>query len=313
MMFSVGMKGIGLDNTEKVEALIVDTLTEIAEQGIDKDTLQASINTVEFALRENNTGSYPRGLIVLFCALNNWLYGKDPFEPLAFEGSLQAIKDRLAKGERPFEALIREQLTLNPHRLTLTLMPDSGLAQRRVEAEKAHMAQIQAQLSPAEIDAIVANTQELKRRQEAQDSEEALAAIPMLALEDLDRKIKTIPLATFQAGETKILVHDLFTNGIVYMDLGFNLYALSRDQLQYLPLFSRALIETGTQKQNFVQLLQRIGQNTGGIRPTIFTSAVSGKPAGEAWMFLRGKAMLAQTGEMLSILKDILNFGASGQ
>ncbi len=306
MMFSVGMKGIALQNTGKVEALILDVLKEIAERGIDKETLQASINTVEFSLREKNTGSYPRGLLVMLQSLNNWLYEKDPIEPLAFEGPLQAIKDRVARGDRLFEALIHEQLNTNPHRVTLTLTPDPLLAQRRAEAEAAHLQQVRARLSPPELGAIIANTRELKRRQEAQDTEEALATIPMLQLEDLDREIKTIPLEILQAGEARLLYHDLFTNGIVYMDLGFNLRALRQDQLPYLSLFSRALIETGTRRQDFVQLLQRIGQNTGGIHPTAFTSPVQGKPDGEAWMFLRGKAMLAQTGELLSILKDIL-------
>ncbi len=307
MMFSVGMKGIALENTARVEALILDTLKHIAEQGIDKDTLQASINTVEFALRENNTGSYPRGLLVMIRSLNNWLYGKDPFEPLAFEDPLSAIKERLDKGEQPFEELIRRQLTLNPHRVTLTLTPDPTLAQRREEAERARLEQIQAQLGPEQVQDIVLNTLELKRRQEAQDTEEALATIPTLKLEDLDRQIKTIPLETLDAGETKILYHDLFTNGIVYLDLGFNLHALRQDLLPYLRLFGRALVETGTKEQDFVQLLQRIGQNTGGIGASRFTSAVQGKPDGEAWMFLRSKAMLAQTGDLLAILQDILS------
>ncbi len=306
MMFSVGMKGIALDNTAQVEELILNTLKDAAEQGIDKDTLQASINTVEFALRENNTGSYPRGLLVMIRALNNWLYGKDPFEPLAFEAPLSAIKERLAKGEQPFEELIRRQLTLNPHRVTLTLTPDPQLAQRRAEAERARLEQTQTQLGPEQVQNIVLNTLELKRRQEAQDTEEALAAIPTLQLQDLDREIKTIPLETLAAGETKILYHDLFTNGIVYLDLGFNLHALRQDLLPYMRLFGRALVETGTQQQDFVQLLQRIGQNTGGIGASRFTSAVQGKSEGEAWMFLRSKAMLAQTGELLAILKDIL-------
>ncbi len=82
---------------------------------------------------------------------------------------------------------------------------------------------------------------------------------------------------------------------------------MRQELLPYLRLFGRALVETGTQQQNFVQLLQRIGQNTGGIHASTFTSALREKPEGQAWMFLRSKAMLDQTGELLSILKDVLS------
>ena len=56
--------------------------------------IAASMNTVEFALRENNTGSLPRGLGLMLGALNNWLHDKDPFEILAFDAPLQSLKEK---------------------------------------------------------------------------------------------------------------------------------------------------------------------------------------------------------------------------
>ena len=40
-------------------------------------------------------------------ALGTWLYDGDPFEPLAFDARLAAIKQRLADGENYFESLIQ--------------------------------------------------------------------------------------------------------------------------------------------------------------------------------------------------------------
>jgi Zn-dependent M16 (insulinase) family peptidase len=108
------------------------------------------------------------------------------------------------------------------------------------------------------------------------------------------------------SGQGKILYHDLFTNGILYLDLGFDLQHIPQDSLPYLPLFSQALLETGAGDQDFVQLLQRIGMHTGGIHPTTFTSTIRESRDNTAWLFLRGKAMLPKTGELLSILKDVL-------
>ena len=35
---------------------------KLAEDGIDREMVEASLNTIEFQLREKNTGGFPRGL-----------------------------------------------------------------------------------------------------------------------------------------------------------------------------------------------------------------------------------------------------------
>ncbi|MBW2581284.1 MAG: peptidase M16, partial [Deltaproteobacteria bacterium] len=68
----------------------------------------------------------------------------------------------------------------------------------------------------------------------------------------------------------------------------------------------RALLEMGTEKEDFVTLTQRIGRKTGGIHPQSFTSAVGGEERGASWLFLRGKSMLAQSRDLMAILRDVL-------
>src|SRR5262249_52515669 len=105
-MFSAGLKGIAAPDAGKVEALILDTLSALAAGGVDRGTVEASLNTIEFRMREQNTGGFPRGLALMLHSMRSWLHGYDPLAPLAFEAPLQAIKRRLAAGERLFEALI---------------------------------------------------------------------------------------------------------------------------------------------------------------------------------------------------------------
>src|SRR5690606_1841676 len=135
----------------------------------------------------------------------------------------------------------------------------------------------------------------LKAMQDMPDSPEALATIPSLTLADLDPKIKTIPCEESSLAETTLLFHDLFTNGITYLDLGFDLRALPQDYLPYVSLFGRALLEMGTAAQDYVKLAQRIGRKTGGIAPSSFTSALPHDENGAAWLFLRGKATVENT------------------
>merc|ERR1719188_2951384 len=117
--FSIGLKDIKSEDSEKVEDLIISTLEGLVSTGFEEDAVKAAINTIEFRNRELNTGGFPRGLALLFAAVDNWNYGKDPFEPLRFEEPLADLKGRLAKGEKLFEDLIRERLLNNKHKVTL--------------------------------------------------------------------------------------------------------------------------------------------------------------------------------------------------
>ena len=51
--------------TNQVEDLVLSTLAQAAETGFEEEAIKASINSVEFALREFNTGSFPRGLSMM--------------------------------------------------------------------------------------------------------------------------------------------------------------------------------------------------------------------------------------------------------
>lgn len=62
--------------------MVFDELQRLLKEGFSKSAVDAAINTNEFALRENNTGSFPRGLALMYAAVNAWVYDKDPVENL---------------------------------------------------------------------------------------------------------------------------------------------------------------------------------------------------------------------------------------
>ena len=306
LTFSVGMKNIDSADAGKVESLVLETLEKLAENGIDPAMIEAAMNSIEFSLRENNTGSYPRGLALMFAALSTWIYDRDPLEGMRYEGPLNAIKFKLATDPNYLQRLIREHLLANQHRTTVILEPDPEHNQRLEEAERERLQNVRAALSNDELQAIVAQTQELKRIQAEPDSQEALASLPTLTLADLDREEKTIPLEQSTLNDATLLYHDLFTNGIVYLNVGWNLHAVPQELLPYVRLFGMALTEMGTQKEDYVKLSQRIMRKTGGVNFSTFNSSLRNDPAGAAWFLLNGKSTVAQVPEMLDIMRDVL-------
>src|SRR6185295_5053665 len=168
--------------------------------------------------------------------------------------------------------------------------PDPEQAKRETEVERHRLQAVQAGLAPGELGALVEATIDLKRKQEAPDTPQALASIPSLTRDDLPRQNKLIPIEIGALADTTVLTHDLDTNGLIYLDLAFDLKRLAPELLPYLAVFSRALLETGAGKDDFIALSQRIGRDTGGISAQRWTSATVGGEDSAAWLFLHGKA-----------------------
>ena len=306
MYFSTGLKGMDITNADRIESLVFDTLNGLVKSGISQETIEAALNTTEFRLRENNTGSFPRGLLLMLRALTTWLHDSDPMLLLSFEGPLSSIKSSASADNKYFENLIQRYLIENSHRTTLVMRPDPNLEEKQKEAESERLTNVRKHMHEEQLKLVIEHTRTLRQMQEAPDPPEALATIPTLTIDDLDKKNKITPIAQLEKNGVKILYHDLFTNGIVYLDAGFDLISLPQQYLQFMPLFTRTLIEMGTESEDYVAFSQRISSKTGGIRPELFTSTVKNVDTSAVWFFLRGKAMPPQAGEMLAILQDML-------
>lgn len=303
--YSVGLKGVAKEGLDKAEALILDTLRRLADEGIDPETVAASLNTVEFALREKNTGRFPRGLAIMFDALNEWLYDNDPMQGLAFEEPLAELA-RLAEAGGYFEGLIREWLLENPHRSTVILSPDPEEGQRRAARETAALEAAASAMPEAERAALAETERRLKLRQEAPDSPEALATIPSLRLEDLPRETAVPPTEFLGLGASPLLFHDLPTGSILYLDIAFDLKRLDARLLPYAGLIGRAILEMGAGEEDFVRISQRIGKDTGGIRTANFTATMSGSKESSAKFFVRAKALVPKAGLLFELLRKVL-------
>jgi Zn-dependent M16 (insulinase) family peptidase len=306
IFFSVGLKGVAEVDEARVESLVIETLQRLAKDGIDIETIRASLNTVEFRLRENNTGSYPRGLILMLRSLARSLYDEDPFVPLGFEKPLAAVKARAEDGSGYFEGLIRDHLLANSHRATVFLRPDAEHDAREEQVETERLAAARATMSEDEVIQLRNDAQRLKELQEAPDQPKDLAKIPRLERGDLEPKIRVVPIEQTTVAGAPVWYHDLFTNGIVYLDVGFDLRTVPQQLLPYLSLFGRCLFEIGTEAEDFVRLSQRIGSRTGGMwAHTLVTPQRHSRDA-LARFQVRGRAMLNQMPDLIDILRDVL-------
>lgn len=306
MIFSTGLKGIAPEDAPKVRALILSTLTEIRDRGVEKDLIEAGLNTVEFALRENNTGSYPRGLLVMLRSLTTWLHEADPFLHVQFEDNLEYIKKAVAQGESIFEDLITKYFLENKHQAQVILEPDKELGKVLENEEIARLAKVKKSLTSEALQEIIARTARLKELQAKPDTPENLATIPCLTRDELDKNVRTVPLEKYESKGTTVLFHDLETSNIAYVDVVLDLHHMAQKYLPYVALLGRALFEMGTDTEDFTQFAKRIRRKTGGVGASPFASSVLGERDGFCKLILRGKAMRGNEGELMDIITSAL-------
>ncbi|KAH0920864.1 hypothetical protein HID58_020882 [Brassica napus] len=306
--FSVGLKGVSDDKVQKVEELIMSTLRKLADEGFDTDAVEASMNTIEFSMRENNTGSSPRGLSLMLQSIGKWIYDMDPFEPLKYEEPLKTLKARIAEegSKAVFSPLIEKFILNNPHCVTIEMQPDLEKASQEEVEEKNILQKVKASMTDEELAELARATEELRLKQETPDSPEALKCVPSLNLRDIPKKPTYVPTEVGDINGVKVLRHDLFTNDILYTEVVFDMGSLRHALLPLVPLFCQSLLEMGTQDMSFVQLNQLIGRKTGGITVYPFTSSVWGSDVPCSKIIVRGKSMVGRAEDLFNLMNCVL-------
>jgi len=301
--FAVGLKGTEKENEEKILALIDSTLTRLAENGIDENMVTAAVNSVDFRLREANYGGFPKGIVYNIQSLGSWLYDADPLMHLKYEDLMNKIKKASPHGY--FEDLIRRHLLGNPHRCVITALPRPGLTEEKDEKTWKKLQDFKASLKADEVTRLVATTKRLQELQQIPDAPEALATLPKLRLDDLERNSTRYPLDGRNGN--KILFHDLFTNRIGYVQVGFDARAVPMDKIPYLSLLGTLILEMGTKKHDYVEISQMLGIHTGGIRTSHFSSAHLSDPGRIlSYMFFNGKAVMDKLDKLFDLYAELL-------
>ena len=75
------------------------------------------------------------------------------------------MQGRLASGEDVFGPLLRNFLLENKHRVSVEMLPDTGLAAQKEAVERERLAAVRAAMGPEDVEAVIRETKELKERQ----------------------------------------------------------------------------------------------------------------------------------------------------
>ena len=304
--FSIVAKGANLSRKEEFIKVIRDTLTKIAEDGIDKKAVIAGINYYEFRFREADFSSYPKGLMYGLDILSSWLYDDTkPFCEVQLLEGFEFLKKALEEGY--FEDLIRKYLLDNTHGAILSLVPEKGLAAKRDKELEEKLENYRKSLSDEELTRMVENTKALEAYQESEEDPEALTCIPMLSREDIKKEITGLTNEEHYVDDSLFLYHDVCTNGIGYADLLFEIHDFDVNTVHYLGLLKSVLGAVDTENYSYGELFNEVNARTGGISYGIevFDDAQD-TDAFRAMFAVRGKALYPEMDFMFSMIREVL-------
>ncbi|MCD8023737.1 MAG: insulinase family protein [Lachnospiraceae bacterium] len=276
---SITAKNANAGDEERFLAVIRETLEAIVEEGVDKKALYAGINSMEFKFREADYGSFPKGLIYGLDVFDSWLYDENaPFDYLKQLNVYAALRERVETSY--FEDMIRKYLFANPHASFVMLTPEPGLTEKTDAALREKMCAYKASLSEEQIAERIEATRRLREFQETPSTPEELLKLPMLTREDIGKKAAGFANTEHDWDGLKVLQHDVFTNGISYLDLLFNAGAVPAEDLGYLGILKSVLGMVDTEHFGYSDLNNDILMNTGGISAgiSVFQVPVEGVP-----------------------------------
>ncbi|WP_026669282.1 insulinase family protein [Butyrivibrio sp. AE3006] len=305
-VFSIVAKNANPEQRDEFLKTIEDVLRDQVKSGIDKKALLAGINADEFKYREADFGRFPKGLLYGLQVLDSWLYDDmKPWINIEANETFAELKKEVKTGY--FERLIQEYLLDNPHCTTLVATPKQGLTEEKEEQLKEKLKAYKETLSKEEIQAIVKNTAELKAYQEEPDSPEDLAKIPLLTREDMKKEADKFIYEERFVGEQKVLFHDVFTNGIGYLNFVFDMTKVPDRLLPYTPLLKLLLGLMDTENYSYSDLYNEINLQTGGINGSISTYTDARDVSKFRTTFeITVKALYPQLGHAFELVTEIL-------
>ena len=251
------------DKVEAIKQTVEKVLTELAEKGLDRDNLEACFNRFAFRLRDRDGGWASRSLSEALTTLDSWLYGGDPAQYLLCEGVLNSLEAKLDSDY--YRNLIRELFLENAHKAMVILVPSQTLGKEKQEKEAARVAEESAAWTEADKARIAEEGKRLAKWQQTPDSAEALATMPMLSLADIDPIPKKLPVSVTGQNGTPVLVHEV-TNGLVYLNLYFDVSDLAVEQLPAATFLMELLGKLPTSKYSSAQLQMLTKQKIGKLR-----------------------------------------------
>ena len=245
----VQLRGSKPGAAERFRSAFEDALRAVAEQGVDRTLVEASISRAEFVMREREFG-IPDGVALSMTALSGWLYDDEMATTyLRYEDDFAFLRRELDSGY--FERLLVDVFLESDHWALAEVRPVEG-GEDAYEAERLRAAE--AGMGPDDFARVADEEAELRRLQTEPDSPEALATLPRLSVADIDDAPEEPSYGLVDGTPVPCLRHSVATRGIAYAYRYFDLSRASFEELPYVSMLGLVLGKLGTARHTAAEI-----------------------------------------------------------
>ncbi len=187
-------------------------------------------------------------------------------------------------------------------------MPDTNLLESKEAATKEKLASYKATLTEDDKKRLIEETTALKAFQTAADTAEDLKSIPLLSIDDIDKESAVIDYQVIEGGAVTYLLHETFTNNIVYGKMLFDFSGISFADLSYVSLIAKLLTKVDTDNYSYSALSDEINIHTGGISAKASVYGVNNNPSEcQTRLEVKFKCFSNKLAETVEIVEEIVN------
>ena len=261
-----------MDSSDKDEILKVyrDTLESILKNGVDKEALIGGLNRFEFSLRESGE---PAGLNRAINAMSSWLYGGDP---LLYLESNNIVHELRAALDTDLYDRIIEELLDESGLVIMTMLPSKTKGDEDAEKEYERVTKEYSSFSEEELKEVEEIYERMRTWQDTPDSEEAVAKLPVLELKDVSPKPQWVEPEVSEVNGVKFLYEPIFTNGVVHVNMYFNISDLEENDLKMMSAMTEFLGLLPTSKHTASDLQKETRKLFGGLDYNVISPWVKG-------------------------------------
>ncbi len=300
--FTVGLKGTEAERSGAVEEVIRKTCSRIVREGLERKKLEACLHQLDLFTREV-PNLYP--LKLMDRAFESWAGDGDLFRWLKINDQVRRLRRKWRETPVFFEDRLRELLLDNRHYAVLTFVPDAGYLAARERRFRQEMEARKSALSRTELKTIAREAEELEAAQSAPIPPETAALLPRLSRADVPPEATLLPTSREEAEGRPCLATDLFSNGLSYVTLAFDLRGLNEELSDYLPLFCEALPRMGAGESDYAATAEREAACSGGVEATpIISGRIDDPFYDQPVLTVSSKALDRKLPAMLALLAD---------
>lgn len=243
------LRGLEEGGAARFRPVVEEALRGLADGGLDRSLVEASLSRAEFVMRERDFG-VADGVALAMSALAGWLYDDDAATSyLKYEDDFAFLRNALNKGY--FEELIRQVFLESRHMAEVEIVPVDG---DEDAYEQARLNAAEAAMTPEDFVRVADEEAALRRLQEEPDSPEALASLPRLSVSDIGETPTEPAYGLVEDAPVTTLRHHAPTRGIAYAYRYFDLDRVAFEELPYVAVLGMVLGKLDTARHSASEL-----------------------------------------------------------